>query len=200
MTDQQEAVQEPEGKQGNGFAVAGAWTSIVPPLGLVLSIVGLARSKTVGGAGRTAATVGIALSAVFAGGYGFAVAKAGGSGGNDPACMAAEPALQSMRRTFNADAQAQQAAGTNGAMLATVVTDDADDIGNAKIEVDGLLSRSTHADVKSRLQDLDSALGHAGTDFGDAAADPFDDLATVQSRLEADTDAIDGLCGSGIKG
>jgi hypothetical protein len=73
----------------NQFALAGAVLSFVPLVGLGLSAVGFARSRTRGGVGRTAALVGIALSLLFGGtelyvGLTAPMFDAGCSGANSP--------------------------------------------------------------------------------------------------------------------
>lgn len=57
----------PAPKQGNPVALAGAALSVLPPLGLVLSVIGYARSRSRDGAGRIAALIGIVLTIVFGG-------------------------------------------------------------------------------------------------------------------------------------
>ena len=97
MSEQSRAAQSLDGPQGsNRVAVAGAVASIIPPIGLCLSIAGLVRSKTAG-AGRTTAAVGLVLSLVFGVGYGFAISHAGGAGGSDPACATAQTTLNSIQ-------------------------------------------------------------------------------------------------------
>lgn len=58
---------DPAPQHANPVALAGATLSILPPLGLVLSGIGYARSRSRDGAGRTAALIGIALALAFGG-------------------------------------------------------------------------------------------------------------------------------------
>lgn len=64
--DQPIAPVEPSAPR-NRLAVVGAILSFVPLVGLVLAIVGLRRSRVLGGVGRTVAVVGIGLSVVLSG-------------------------------------------------------------------------------------------------------------------------------------
>lgn len=182
-------------KRGNKLAIAGAATSLIPPVGLVMSIMGLNRSKTVNGAGKAAATAGIVLSLAFAGSYSFAIAQATRSGGSDPVCASATSALHSMDDTFSTDAQNGMNWQTAPAALMTEVTNDAADVGNARAEVDTLIAKSTHADIKAKLQDVDNALIQTGSDFDNTNANPFTGMQTLSGLIAADSTAIGKLCG-----
>jgi hypothetical protein len=186
--------------QNNRMATAGAVTSIVPPLGLALSITGLVRSKAIGGAGKAAAITGIVLSLAFAGGYGLAFSAAASSGGSDPVCASAPSALQSMQRTFGNDAQNGSNWNIAPEAVATEITTDAGDVGNARTEVDNLISKSTHADVTAKLQDLDDMLAQTANDYSSSDANPFTDMQKLSSRLTTDRTAIDSLCGTATAG
>jgi len=190
-------------KQTNGLALAGAILSVLPLLGLIFSIIGLSRAKVLGGAGRTAATVGIVLSLLFAAGWGtavyFAATKLVNSTAADPACISAESAATSMESKLDADesvlsdAESSDSSSKVQAALDTMVSD----MESIKGELDGDVAKATHATVKAKLQAFDTDLGKMITDLksvenGDESA--ADDLDTVASRLSTDGDAVDSLC------
>jgi hypothetical protein len=196
-------VQPP--KQSNGLALAGAITSWVPLVGLVLSIIGFARSKALAGAGRTAATVGIILGVLFTGGAGFGIYKVAGSTAADPACLSSEAAMRSMESKLNADEQklnSDSSSGDDTAALADLKTA-TDDLQSVKTQIDGDLQKATHANVKAALQKVDADLGEMITDFqkisnGDDSG--ATDLSSKLSQMESDGNAVDSLCGNVTNG
>jgi hypothetical protein len=81
-------------RQRNPVALAGAVLSFLPPLGLALSGVGYARSRSRQGAGRIAALIGIALALVFGGVEAYVAATAPLL---DPGCRNAISAADRLR-------------------------------------------------------------------------------------------------------
>jgi len=182
----------------NGIALAGAILSVLPPVGLVLSVIGLGKARTLGGAGHTTAIVGIVLSLVFAGGYGFGIYELAGSAGVDPACssmLAAESSLSADESGLTATAGDSTSGESSGrAVLATTVAQ----LRVLKSELDRDVARATHADVRGRIQAVDVDLGQMIADAkavqsGDDAA--LSGLETVAGRLQVDAEAVDRLCG-----
>jgi hypothetical protein len=192
----------PPPKQTNGFALAGAILCFLPLLGLIFSIIGLVRAKALGGAGRTAATVGIVLSVLFAGGYGFGLYKIGNSTAADPACISAETQVNAMESKLTAD-EAQMKADQNSSAEAGDFTNAANDLQTIKTSIDGDIGKATHANVKSALQTFDNDLGEMITDFNEIAAGNsagVNDLESRMNQITTDGDNLDNLCGNAVNG
>ena len=192
-------------KQSNGLALAGAILCFLPLLGLIFSIIGLARAKALGGAGKTAATVGIVLSLVFAGVYGFGFYKLANSTAADPACISSESAATSMQTKMSADSSAlSKAESANDTTAVKAALDKmVSDMQSIKSDLDADVAKATHADVKVKLQALDADLGKLTTDLqslenGDSSA--ATDFESVASRLTTDGNAVDSLCGNATNG
>ena len=180
----------------NGAALAGAILSVLPPLGLVLSAVGLSRAKALGGAGRTAAGVGIALSLVFAGGYGVGIYELASSADVDPAC-ASVSATEAQLRTDESALTTVESSGGDGdaqAALGTVVAE----LQPLKLELSEDAARATQANVRSRIQAVESDLGKMIVDLkavqggDDSALSALDGAA---SQLQTDSAAMNSVCG-----
>jgi hypothetical protein len=180
----------------NGAALAGAILSVLPPLGFVLSIVGLSRAKALGGAGRTAAGVGIVLSLVFAGGYGIGIFEFASSATVDPACTsvlatesrlsAAESALTTVGSN-GGGGDTQSELGTMASQLQTLESSLAEDA-----------ARAAQADVRARIQVVDGDLDRMIVDVkaiegGDDSA--LSGLQGVARQLQTDGEAMDDVCG-----
>jgi hypothetical protein len=192
-------------KQTNGLALAGAILSIIPVLGLIFSIIGLTRAKALGGAGKTAATIGIVISILVTGGAGFGIYALANSTAADPACISSESAAVSMQSKLNTDEAALNSAesSNNASAVKTALNAMVSDFQTVKGELDSDIGKATHADVKSKLQAMDADLGKFITDLqsvenGDSSA--ASDLTTVANRLGPDGDAVDNLCGNATNG
>jgi len=181
----------------NGAALAGAILSVLPPLGLVLSAVGLSRAKALGGAGKTAASVGLVLSLVFAGGYGVGIYELANSAAADPACASVlatesrlstdESALTSVESSGGGGSDAQSALGTEISELQTL-----------KPELGEDAARATQADVRARIQAVEGDLGKMIVDLkavegGDDSA--LSALEGVAGQLQTDGAAMNSACG-----
>jgi len=175
-----EVAQAAPRKQGNPLAVVGAALSFLPPVGLVLSAIGFARSKARRGAGRTVALVGIALSLVFGGVEAYAGATA--------------PLLDAGCRDANPSAARLLALQANpGGDLAAIATElDA-------IHVALVRSAGKAVDTRARAElqlvaddvaQLSSAFGAART-TGDTSG-----LVTAETKLVTDGNAADSYCHS----
>ena len=183
------------GRTTNGTALAGAILSVVPLLGLVLSVGGLRKAGTLGGAGKTAAIVGIVLSLLFAGGYGYGIYELASSADVDPACSSMLATESSLSGDESGLAAVDSASGSGGqAALATMVAE----LRTLKAELDRDVVRATHADVRARIQAVDDDLGQMIADAkavegGNDAA--VSGLETAAGRLQVDGEAVDSLCG-----
>ena len=183
-------------RRTNGAALAGAILSVLPPIGLVLSAVGLSRARSLGGAGRTAGGVGIVLSLVFAAGYGVGLYEAESSARVDPTCtavLATEGRLSSEESALTAvelDGSATDARSALGTM--------ASELQALRSELAEDAARAARADVRARIQAVDGDLGAMIVDVkavegGDDSA--LSGLEGVARRLQVDGGAMDGVCG-----
>jgi hypothetical protein len=180
----------------NRLAIAGAILSFVPLLGLIFSVIGLSRAKSVRGAGRKASIVGIALSIVFMALYGVGTYKVVNSTAMDPACVSAESAAGSMYGKLTADTQAMNADIANPA-LSSDFTATGDDVENLQNDLASDIAEATHADVKAKLQALDKDLGGLTADYqelSDGNSAGLTDLQAQRSQLLADASAVDNVC------
>ena len=192
-------------KQTNGLALTGAITSWIPLIGLIFSIIGLARVKALGGAGKTAATVGLVLSILVTGGVGFGIYKLGNSTAADPACISSETAATSMQSKLTTDESALTTAenANDTTAVKTALDTMVSDMQSIKTDLDSDVAKATHADVKAKLQSFDTDLGKLISDLqsvesGNSSA--ATDLSAVASRLGPEGNAVDSLCGNATNG
>jgi hypothetical protein len=208
-------------KRTNRMAVAGVILSVLPLLGLVLSIIGLSKANVLEGAGRTAATIGIALSLVFAGAYGLGIYKLVNSPTADPACVAAESAELIMDRKVSADEAALSAAETDAEVgsgsgsgenagsgagadgVRAVLRAMAADLQTSEAALGKAAGETTNAGVRAGIQAVRDDLGRLIAEVervqgGDASA--MSDLEVVAGQLQVAGSAVDSLCGAGSGG
>jgi hypothetical protein len=195
----------PAPKGSNGIALAGAITSFIPVVGLVLSIIGRVRAKALGGAGKTAGTVGIILSLIFTVGGGYGLYKLGNSTAADPGCISAEAAARSMNSTLSSDESAIATAEQNGdsSALDTAKNKFLSDFQGLKAKVDSAAAESKHGNVKAAIQAMGDDLANFNTEFQAIFAGTSTDTATLTqtaSKLQTDGDALDNLCGNVTNG
>jgi hypothetical protein len=188
--------------RSNTAAIAGAALSVVPILGMIVSILGLTRAQTLGGAGRTVATVGLVLSVVFTAGEAFAVYELGGSAPADPACVATQTDVDALQGRLSGDAAAlakDQASGDKAASTAAasalVI-----DLRSVKSALERNVGQATHANVRAGIQTFDGDLGTLissvrQVESGDQAA--MSQLQATVGKLRADGQSVDVLCGTG---
>lgn len=184
----------------NGAAVAGAALSVVPLVGMALSILGLTRAHALGGAGRTVATVGLVFSLALTLGEGFAVYELGKpSAPADPACVTTRAEVDALQQRLADDASAlsaAQAAGdptTADAAASTLVTD----LRAVKSSLDRGVGEAKHADVRVGIQAFDADLGTLISAVRQIAAggqSAQGELQAAEVRLGADGRSIDALC------
>jgi hypothetical protein len=174
----------------NGAAVAGTALSVVPLLGIILSILGLSRASALGGAGRSLAAVGLVLSVACTGGEAYAAYLLGVSAGAaDPACVAASAQIQAMQTRLTDDVASLPSAGPQR------VEDDL-------ASMDGSLTHdqqlATHADVRSALQATVGDLGALTSAVIEIEAGDESAYAATQpelTRLRADGGRLEAACG-----
>jgi hypothetical protein len=200
--------------RSNPAAIAGAALSMVPVVGVILSVLGLLRTQTLGGAGRTVATVGLALSVAFTAGEAFAAYEiADSTASADPACVATRADVDALQIRLSTDvatlanggaqvpatAATTTAAATTGdaTSAASAATALVTDLRSVKSALEHNIGRATHANVRIGLQAFDADLGTLissvrQVESGDQAA-----IALIQvtvAKLRADGQSIDVVC------
>jgi hypothetical protein len=174
----------------NGAAVAGAALSVVPLLGMILSILGLSRASALGGAGRSLAAVGLVLSVACTGGEAYAAYLLGDSASaGDPACVASSAEFQAMQSRLAEDVRSIPTAGPQRVV---------DDLTSLDKSLAHDQQVATHADVRSALRstvgDLD---GLTSTVIEIEAGDGSAYAATTPelARLRTDGQQLAEACG-----
>jgi hypothetical protein len=192
-------------KQSNGLALAGAITCFIPVVGLVLSIIGRVRAKALGGAGKTAGTVGIVLSVLFLVGYGFAGFEIGNSTALDPGCLSAEAGMSRVDGALVSDDQALSSAeqSQDQTAMQAAANKFISDVKTAEGTLTHAESLSIHANVKAAITKANTDLQSVVTEFqqvenGDSSA--ASQLETTANSLTADGTALDNLCGNATNG
>ena len=187
------------------MAVAGAVLSFVPLLGLLLSIIGLAKAKARNGGGRTAGAVGIVLSLLFTGGLGYGVYKIANSTAADPACLSAEADALKLTSTLNTDGTALNSASQGGdkARFTAAANKFVSDIDSLEGQLTKAQAQATHTDVRAAIGNLDADLSSFTAGMHQAlSGDTSNEAATTQAvnRLQSDGDSLDSLCGDVANG
>jgi hypothetical protein len=197
----------PPAKQSNGLALAGAITSFVPIVGLVLSIIGRVRSKALGGAGKTAGTIGIVLSILFTAGAGLGVYELANSTALDPGCLSAEAGMSKVDGSIDADDQALSSAeqAQNKAQFTAASNKFIADVQTAENTLNHAETLATHANVKAAIAKASSDLKSVVTEFQEVESGTGDSgaasaLQTTATNLESDGAALDNLCDNGTNG
>jgi hypothetical protein len=185
----------------NPVAIAGAALSVVPLLGTILSILGLVRSQSRGGAGRTVATVGLVLSVAFTAGEAYAAFQLGRSAPNDPACVATKADVDIAQIRLSADATTLSRAVAADDTTAASATETAlvTDLRMVESTLQRNASLATHANVRVGIRALDADLGTLISavrqlESGDQAA--MGQLQSAMGRLRTDGQSVDVLCGA----
>lgn len=182
----------------NGIALAGAIISFVPVVGLVLSVIGRVRAKALGGAGKTAGTVGIVLSILFTGGFGVGAYLLGTSTAADPGCISTEADMLGLVGTLQTDEQAVATAEQSGdaSRLAPAKAKFIADMQTVEAELDKSEALTDHASVKAAITKFDTDLGIELEALQSAQPDPglVSSAESAAERLPSDGTAIDSLC------
>jgi hypothetical protein len=191
-------------KQGNGFAIAGIVLAfLIPLLGLIFSIIGLAKSKARAGAGKVLSITGIVVSLVVGG---VAVAAIGAlansvahSTAADPGCISAENDARQMTNTLNADSAAitrdQNNSSAEEADLHKFLTDMQSLQGQwstAETEAQHQSVKVQIAAVNSDLKTLTSSL--QAIENGDMSK--VNDVTSAANKLQSDANTLDSTCSS----
>lgn len=195
----------PPAPGGNGIALAGAIVSFIPVVGLILSIIGRVRAKALGGAGKTAGTVGIVLSVLFTGAAGFGVYKLANSTAADPACISAESDSRHLISTLSADESAMSTAEQNGdkSALTTAGNKFTSDIQSLSAQFAKDKAKATHDNVRTAISNFQNDLDAFAAGLQQLLnGDTSNQNATTAAgaRLATDGNAVDNLCGNVTNG
>ena len=189
---------------GNSFATAGAITSFVPVIGLLLSLVGLFQSRG-RRAGKTVARIGVVLSLVFsaawgvAGYYGYRSAYAKVS---DPGCVSADADFLGYSTQMQDDATAMaDAAGSPGgarsAGFTTAVRNYQADLAKLVADFDVDSVKADGSSLKTAIQTVSTDLTGLDTDFGYLATGDFaaaTNLMDLNGKLITDFQSMESVC------
>jgi hypothetical protein len=193
----------------NAFALTGALTCFVPVVGLVFSIIGLAKAKLLGGIGRPLAATGIALSLIFSAGEGvggYYLLKAVDSTGADPGCVSAIGDYLTYSQRLGADAAAMGRTRYGTAQFTDSVRKYQADLEALIGKFDADAARADHGDVRSAitalvldLRQIDTVMGDIATgNFGGAGA--LGDISTINGHLLDDYEHTQNICATYTNG
>ena len=191
-------------KRGNGFAVAGLVLAIFAPLlGLIFSIIGLAKSRTRAGAGKALSIVGIVLSLVVGAGATIVVVKLANnvahSTAADPGCISAENDSRQMGTTLSADDAAITRDSNNPSAVRTDLQKFLTDMQSLQGRLSSAQAQAQHQSVKTRIAALASDIGTLDSslqalEHGDTSQ--ASQLATAATNLQSAGNALDSTCSS----
>lgn len=167
-------------RRRNPAAVVGAVLSVVPLVGLVLSVIGLVWSRKRGGVGRIAAVVGIVLSVLFGGAETYVGTTAPLF---DAGCLGANASASRLRAI-------QAAPGGNLTVLAS-------ELDSIHADLDAAANEAGSTQIRTKLQLVAGDVQTLGNDF--TTAEKSGDTTRLlgdQTKLQTDGDAADSYCHS----
>lgn len=188
----------------NSFATAGAVTSFVPVIGLVLSLAGLVRSRG-RGAGKAAARVGVVLSLVFTaawGAAGYYVYKSTSAKATDAGCVSADADFLGYSAQLQRDAAAMaDAAGSSGgarsAAFTAAVRGYQADIAKLVADFDADSAKAGGPEMKSAIAAVGADLTGLDADFGNLATGNYagaTDVVGLNGKLMSDFQHMESVC------
>jgi hypothetical protein len=199
---QQPYYYPPPVKQGNGFAVAGIILAIFAPLlGLIFSIIGLAKSGARAGAGRALSIVGIVLSVVVGTGGTIAVLTlvhhVANSTAADPGCISAEADAIHMGKTITADGAAINRDASNPSAVQTDLQKFVTDMHSLQGSLSSAQAEATHQSVKTQIAALTSDINTLNTSLqaiarGDTSQ--ANAMIAAANKLQSDGNTLDSTC------
>ena len=191
-------------RSGNSFAAAGAVTSFVPVIGLVLSLAGLIRSRG-RGTGKAAARVGVVLSLVFTaawGAGGYYVYRSTNAKATDPGCVAADAdflgySAQMQRDAADMAAAAGSDGGARSAAFTAAVRGYQTDVAKLVADFDADSAKAVDPTMKSAIEAVGADLTGLDTDFGNLATGNFaaaTNLMDLNAKLMSDFQHMESVC------
>jgi peptidoglycan hydrolase CwlO-like protein len=189
-------------KRSNGFAVAGIILAIFAPLlGLIFSIIGLAKSNARGGAGKALSIVGIVLSLVVGAAATIVVVEVATSVAHspaaDPGCISAEHDATQMSGTLTADGAAITRDANNPAAVRTDLQNFQTDMQSLQGQLSSAQGEAQHQSVKARIAALTSDISTLSASLQAIEGGNISQasqLNAIASKLQSDGDALDSAC------
>jgi len=187
-------------KRRNGFAVAGIVLAIlIWPLGLVFSIIGLAKSKARAGVGRALSIVGIVISLIIGAASIGLVVVAARSPAADPGCLAAENDARALTGKITADDNAISRDQGNASAEKADINRFITDMQTLQSELNAAKAEAHHQSVQAKIGAMSTDLGIVVSDLqaiqrGDTSK--VSQLDAAAGRLQGDGSAIDSICSS----
>jgi hypothetical protein len=190
----------PPPKRGNGFAVAGIVLAVLAPLlGLIFSIIGLAKSKAREGAGKALSIVGIVVSLVVSGAAVTAIAVVASSTAADPGCISAENDARQMTNTLNADSAAMTRDANNSSAERADLQKFLTDMRSLQNQWSAAEAQATHQSVKAQIaavvSDM-SVLTSSLQAIENGNTSDVNQMTTAASKLQSDANTLDSTCSS----
>ncbi|MBR7834124.1 hypothetical protein KDL01_12680, partial [Actinospica durhamensis] len=190
-------------RPNNAFALTGALTSIVPVVGLVFSIIGLAKAKLLGGIGRRVAVLGVTLSLVFSVAWGAAgvyILRVADSHGADPGCVAAIGDYLTYSQELGTDAEAmgKTSYGTKQFTAAVKAYESDLQVLIGRFQADA--AQAGHTDARTSITSLVGDLQQLKTMMGDLETGNFSDvgslgdISTLNGKLLSDYQHTQSIC------
>jgi septal ring factor EnvC (AmiA/AmiB activator) len=199
---QQPYYYPPPVKQGNGFAVAGIILAIfVPLLGLIFSIIGLAKSGARAGAGKALSIVGIVLSLVVGTAATFVaitlVNHVANSTAADPGCISAERAATQMGKTITADGTAISRDASNPSAVQADLQKFTTDMHSLQGSLTSAQAEAKHQSVKTQIAALTSDINTLNASLqaierGDTSQ--ANAMIAAANKLQNDGNTLDSTC------
>lgn len=183
----------------NGAALTGAITSFVPVVGLVLSLIGLAKARLIG-AGRGIALVGIALSLLFTAAWGvagYSEYKLVNSTATDSGCISADSDYTHYQSVLQQDAaaMAKSTVGTSG--FTAAVQQYRVDLGVLISAFNSDAAKAGAPNLKSAIQGVTTDLTQLDNELGDVAVGHYagaTNLMDENGTLLTDFQRMENVC------
>jgi hypothetical protein len=183
-------VFESKPNRRNYWATAGlVFAVLFWPLGLVLSIVGMVKSKKWGDVGQGVATIGLIVALVFAAGTGLYFFLPRNVDYTDPGCMSAKPSLNGLQARLGAD---NQQASSGPAGLSKSIAD----LSSLQAAFQQAAAQATHQNVKDAFTQLDTDFTlylHQLQDLANGASDS--QIDKIPANFMTDVPKLDHACG-----
>ncbi|HEV2637658.1 MAG TPA: hypothetical protein VGX23_21070 [Actinocrinis sp.] len=193
----------PGPRQSNRLAFAGFVLAVLFwPAGLVLSIIGLVKSRGLGGAGRMFAYFGLAVSVVFAVGTGVVIDHVVTSTAADPGCAAVESSavsahLAGLVHDDNALSKVENATTVVPTAVTAAIGAYVSDLKTYQSDLDHAVSVSRHATVRDAISAMDQNVGIVLAGYEALEVDDSSksmEAMVAAGQLPANGSAIDNLC------
>lgn len=159
----------------NGLAIAGFILAfLIAPIGFILSLIGLIQAARRGQKGKVLATLGLVISVLIMAGTGLVVATLGKNATTvaDPGCVSGKQAILDNKV-------------------------DATDAATLKTQLQTVINGLNSASGKAKHDNVRNAMTKLSGDYNEllqAVNNGTQPAADLQSRIDADAQAVDSLC------